>query len=281
MEMPPYNRRKFIKTSSLAGLSLLLGCRMDDPSTGNSNEEPSFNEADYDNFSKTIVIGSGFGESVSALRLGESGIQTTVLERGKWWEIKEDGNTFSPLGIPDQRSSWLTTNSIAPIGIETSYEKYVGVLERLDYNGMAVYGGSCVGGGSVVYGGITVEPDESLFQQVFPSEIDFNALKSTYFPRVRKMLDAQPIPSDDFSNNISPTVLDMANLPTGFDCQCLIHLGLTLDSNRGHFTYNNVTDDIVLNWNSDDIPKAALTDTLTRLNEVNGGELGNFILPDH
>jgi cholesterol oxidase len=33
-----------------------------------------------------IVIGSGFGGSVSALRLAEKGYSVTVLEKGKRWQ---------------------------------------------------------------------------------------------------------------------------------------------------------------------------------------------------
>ena len=43
-----------------------------------------------------LVIGSGFGGGVASLRLGEAGIETIVLERGRRWPITEAGNTFSP-----------------------------------------------------------------------------------------------------------------------------------------------------------------------------------------
>ena len=36
-----------------------------------------------------IVIGSGFGGSVAALRLAEAGVQTVLLERGKRWIIND------------------------------------------------------------------------------------------------------------------------------------------------------------------------------------------------
>ena len=41
-----------------------------------------------------IVIGSGFGGAISALRLGEAGVKTIVLERGKRWDIKPTFDTF-------------------------------------------------------------------------------------------------------------------------------------------------------------------------------------------
>ncbi|WP_211116545.1 hypothetical protein [Glycomyces buryatensis] len=42
-----------------------------------------------------IVIGSGYGAAVSALRLGEAGVQTTVLEMGRLWdEPGDNGKVF-------------------------------------------------------------------------------------------------------------------------------------------------------------------------------------------
>ncbi len=459
------NRRTFVRNTGIIVTGMMLGCSKDDDDDDDNMPDPTEGEG-LENYTSALVIGSGFGGAVSALRLGQAGVQTTVLERGKWWPIRDDGDTFSPLAAPDQRSSWLTTESIGPIGITTTFEKYTGVLERIRFPGMDTYMGSCVGGGSVVYGGITIAPDDGLFAQVFPSEIDLGALKSTYFPRVQQMMGAVPIPDDllndseyfqfvrtgvsqaeniglnieyfssvydwdiikeeiagtkvaaaikgeilygvnsgakksldqnylpaaeatgnvtikalhqvdtieqiedgyykvavqllnetgdvteekifhckylfmgagsvgttrllmrsrelgllpninetlgegwgtngatmgirsglsqltgdnqsspsssaayDFANAVAPTVLDMANLPTGFECSCLIHLGLTLDPTRGRFTYNPASNDIDLDWPGSTIPRDALADVFNRLNAANGGEIGNFFLPD-
>ena len=54
-----------------------------------------------------VVIGSGFGGSAAALRLGQAGIDTVVLERGRRWPIREDGNTFATFENPDGRAYWL------------------------------------------------------------------------------------------------------------------------------------------------------------------------------
>jgi len=36
-----------------------------------------------------IIIGSGFGGSVSALRLAEKGYKVLVIEKGKWYKAKD------------------------------------------------------------------------------------------------------------------------------------------------------------------------------------------------
>ena len=63
-----------------------------------------------------LVTGSGFGGAVAALRLGQAGVRTIMLERGCWWPIREDGNTFAMFEDPDGRCAWLSeTTPIAPV----------------------------------------------------------------------------------------------------------------------------------------------------------------------
>jgi choline dehydrogenase-like flavoprotein len=40
-----------------------------------------------------IIIGSGFGGSVSALRLSEKGYKVLVIEKGKWYNAKDFAKT--------------------------------------------------------------------------------------------------------------------------------------------------------------------------------------------
>ena len=61
-----------------------------------------------------IVIGSGFGGAVTALRLTEHGVNTLMLEKGRRWERNEGGDTFSPYIYPDGRSTWLSHKTVVP-----------------------------------------------------------------------------------------------------------------------------------------------------------------------
>ena len=36
-----------------------------------------------------IIIGSGFGGSVSALRLSQKGYKVLVIEKGQWWKSQD------------------------------------------------------------------------------------------------------------------------------------------------------------------------------------------------
>ena len=59
---------------------------------------------------QAIVIGSGFGGAVAALRLGQAGIETLVLERGRRWNIDDPTRdaTFATFEKPDGRAEWLS-----------------------------------------------------------------------------------------------------------------------------------------------------------------------------
>src|SRR5687768_18566817 len=47
--------------------------------------------ARHSDFVPAVVIGSGFGGAVAALRLGQAGIDTVVIERGRRWPIRQIG----------------------------------------------------------------------------------------------------------------------------------------------------------------------------------------------
>jgi cholesterol oxidase len=148
-------------------------------------------------FIEAVVVGSGFGGSIAALRLAQAGIETLVLERGRRWPITEVGDTFSSKEAPDGRSTWLSDTTILPPPIPAvAINRFVGVLDRIVGNGITAFRGAGVGGGSLVYGGINIQPTKHLFYKVFPRTIDYDELNRVYFPRVRSMLNATPIPDD-------------------------------------------------------------------------------------
>ena len=178
------SRRQFLEVVGKAGAGVLLcasgiSCSSEDP--------PGTKRA--------LVIGSGFGGAVTALRLVQSGVEVTLLEKGRRWPITPEGDTFSPYIPPDGRSTWLSNLTVVPIGPPLPIDRYAGVLEGHFYPGMRVLTGACYGGGSIVYGGLLVKPPEDLFRQVFPQEIDY-AQMIPYYQRVARMLEIGTVPED-------------------------------------------------------------------------------------
>ena len=185
-------RRQFIERVSAAGLAIsnsftLSGC---DPLKIISPPSP-FIETEDD--IPALIIGSGFGGAVTALRLGEAGIRTMVLEQGRRWDSATA--PFSRLLPPDGRSTWLRNKTVPPFGPSFPIQKHTGVLDRVDYENMKVYRGTAVGGGSIVYGGISTQPPEDLFYQIFPRGISYQELLP-YYERVRAMLRTTTVPTD-------------------------------------------------------------------------------------
>jgi cholesterol oxidase len=180
------SRRRFMQTSLATAAAFSV-------SSARANSFAS------ETYAEALVIGSGFGGAVASLRLGEAGIETIVLERGRRWPITAAGNTFTTKENPDGRSTWLSneTNLIPPFQ-NFPIDVFTGLLDRkiaVD-SGLFAYSGAGVGGGSLVYGGITIQPSEELFFQSLPRTLDYQVLSQTYYPRVRRMLNATPIPDD-------------------------------------------------------------------------------------
>lgn len=147
-----------------------------------------------------IVVGSGYGGAVAALRLGQAGITTLVLEMGKLWNTAgTDGKVFCSTSAPDQRSMWFKTRTEAPLAtflwldvVNKDIGLYPGVLDRVHYDNMSVYVGRGVGGGSLVNGGMAVTPLQSYFTEQFPT-VDATEMYATYFPRARTMLGVNTV----------------------------------------------------------------------------------------
>ncbi|QYX80701.1 GMC family oxidoreductase [Streptomyces akebiae] len=147
-----------------------------------------------------IVIGSGYGAAVAALRLGQAGIRTLVLEMGKAWNTPgSDGKIFCSTREPDERSMWFKTRTEAPLAtflwldvVNQDISPYPGVLDRVRYANMSVFLGRGVGGGSLVNGSMAVTPLRSYFAEQFPT-VDTAEMYATYFPRARAMLGVNTI----------------------------------------------------------------------------------------
>jgi cholesterol oxidase len=147
-----------------------------------------------------VVIGTGYGGAVTALRLAEQGIDVVMIEMGQLWtQPGSDGRIFSKTLSPDGRSMWFKTKTEAPLKsflgldiINSKIDAYAGVLDRINYPGMSVYAGRGVGGGSLVNGGMAVTPRRSYFQEILP-DVDADDMYGRWFPLANRMLGVNSV----------------------------------------------------------------------------------------
>lgn len=141
-----------------------------------------------------LVVGTGYGGSVAALRLAQAGIPVEMVEMGMAWDSPgSDGKIFCSTTNPDYRSYWLRTKTKQPVSgflgfpIDRNIPRYTGVLDAEDFAGITVYQGRGVGGGSLVNGGMAVTPKRENFAGVLPS-VNADEMYSTYYPRANAAL---------------------------------------------------------------------------------------------
>jgi cholesterol oxidase len=96
-----------------------------------------------------IIIGSGFGGSVSALRLTQKGYRVLVIEKGSWFKQGDFAKSNWNL------KKWLWLPKLNFFGIQKiSFFRHVSVLS-----------GVGVGGGSLVYANTLPKPKKPFFHQ--------------------------------------------------------------------------------------------------------------------
>ncbi|RVW02514.1 GMC oxidoreductase [Rhodococcus spongiicola] len=194
------SRRRF-----LAGAGLTAGALMLSSTSTAASASPRRALSDGDRV-PALVIGSGYGGAVAALRLTQAGIPTQVVEMGRSWDTPgSDGKIFCGMLNPDERSFWLADRTDAPVSnfigfnINRNIDRYVGVLDSERFSGIKVYQGRGVGGGSLVNGGMAVTPKRDFFEEILPS-VDPNAMYNTYFPRANTALGVNHIDEDWFES---------------------------------------------------------------------------------
>ncbi|MFQ5522364.1 MAG: GMC oxidoreductase, partial [Acidimicrobiia bacterium] len=132
-------------------------------------------------------IGSGFGGSVSALRLTEKGYRVGVLEAGRRW----DAGSLPKTSWHARRFLWAPRLGLR--GIQR--------LTLLD--DVLVLSGAGVGGGSLVWANVCYEPHEEAFTDSQWSDItDWKKELSSYYDQARRMLGVEVTPHETNADRV-------------------------------------------------------------------------------
>ena len=122
-----------------------------------------------------VIIGSGFGGSVSALRLSEKGYKVLVIEKGKWWKPEDFPKTNWNL------RKWMWLPAFRFFGFfKMTFLRHVGILS-----------GVGVGGGSLVYANTLPRPKTAFFKTGSWAGItDWQKELEKHYQTAEKMLGA-------------------------------------------------------------------------------------------
>lgn len=150
---------------------------------------------------RAVVIGTGFGGAISALRLAQAGVEVTMLERGFDWPRDPQREIFTQDVLPDGRGFWFRDSSKTVFGLPgTPVDRFGGVMDVTEYAHIDVWRGAAVGGGSVVFTGAMPQPPRTYFDAVFQGRVNYDEMNTVYYPRVRQMLRLSAMPSDVYNS---------------------------------------------------------------------------------
>lgn len=126
-----------------------------------------------------VVVGSGFGGSVAALRLSQKGYRVLVLEKGKWFHADDMPKTNWNL------RRWLWLPALRCFGLfKITFFRHIGVTS-----------GVGVGGGSLVYAAALQVPKAQFFHApTWAYLADWQDELCAYYDLAAQMLGAAPSP---------------------------------------------------------------------------------------
>jgi len=134
-----------------------------------------------------IVVGSGFGGSVSALRLAQKGYSVLVLEKGR---------RLGPDDFPRTNwnlKRWLWMPSLG----------FRGLFKMTVFRHLTAFTGVGVGGGSLVYANTLPHPPDSFFKASSWSHLaDWKEELAPHYDEARRMLGVSRQPHETLSDRI-------------------------------------------------------------------------------
>lgn len=126
-----------------------------------------------------LIVGSGFGGSVAALRLAEKGFRVLVLEKGKRWRAED---------FP--RTNWNLPKSFWLPGLG-----WYGTWGFHLLSDVLILYGVGVGGGSLLYANTHLEPDAVVWDDPHWKGLeDWRGVMPLHYATARRMLGSVPSP---------------------------------------------------------------------------------------
>lgn len=126
-----------------------------------------------------LIIGSGFGGSVSALRLSKKGYKVLVIEKGKWYKAED----FPKTNWNFKKWLWMP------------YLRFFGIMKLSVFKHIAILSGTGVGGGSLVYANTLPVPKTAFFNSGSWKELnDWETELKPYYDEALRMLGAAKNP---------------------------------------------------------------------------------------
>ncbi|MFN8310899.1 MAG: GMC family oxidoreductase [Chitinophagales bacterium] len=148
-----------------------------------------------------IVIGSGFGGSVSAMRLAEKGYSVLVIEKGKRWNTED---------FPE--SNWNLKKYLWMPAL-----RFFGFQKLTFFKEVFVISGVGVGGGSLVYANTHMMPKEAFYQNKIWSHFkDWKAVLAPYFEKAKFMLGTDKFVKEYEEDHILREVANEMGHPDSF-----------------------------------------------------------------
>ncbi len=126
-----------------------------------------------------VIIGSGFGGSVSALRLSEKGYKVLVIEKGRWYKKEED---FPKTSWDLKKYLWLPI-----LG-------WKGLMKISQFAHVGILSGVGVGGGSLVYANTLPIPNDKFYHSGNWKDLaNWKEELAPYYDLAYKMLGAKKV----------------------------------------------------------------------------------------
>jgi cholesterol oxidase len=164
-----------------------------------------------------IVIGSGFGGSVSTLRLVEKGYKVLTIEQGK---------RYSPADFP--KSNWNL-----PKYLWLPFLRFFGFQKLSFFNTASILSGTGVGGGSLVYANTLYYPPDEFFNHTsWKSQADWKNELTPFYRKASFMLGRTKYSRFHKEDLILKEISEEMNARASYDT---VHVAVNLEEKEGEF----------------------------------------------